>query len=178
MARPILPWARRHVARVARRYHTGESDLWDETITALLRAAVYFDPIPPAGTGGGRDGSAYNVAKAFGAYARLAINRACWRYVCRQLNSPNRPYLLAIVGSPVDAHTPETLAEDHAHFGTGYVRDGIHGDEVDLDGELAWHSTEDEVMAREAVWLRSSPTSSDCPSAARCAKSSAGHRGR
>jgi hypothetical protein len=42
--RRVLPWARRHVAAVARRYGLGQHDLWDETLTALLRAAIYYTP--------------------------------------------------------------------------------------------------------------------------------------
>jgi DNA-directed RNA polymerase specialized sigma24 family protein len=85
VARPVLPWARRHVARVARRYHTSEDDLWDETVTALLRAAIYYDGIRP-----------------FNGYAHTAIHRACWRYVCRRIASRRQPLMLAIVASSTD----------------------------------------------------------------------------
>jgi DNA-directed RNA polymerase specialized sigma24 family protein len=47
--------------------HTGIDDLWDETITALLRAALHHDGVRP-----------------FAGYAHTAIHRACWRYVVRQ----------------------------------------------------------------------------------------------
>jgi len=47
--------------------HTGIDDLWDETITALLRAALHYDGVRP-----------------FAGYAHTAIHRACWRYVVRQ----------------------------------------------------------------------------------------------
>ena len=43
LVRPVLPWTRRHVARVAARYQASRDDLWDEAVTALLRAAVYYD---------------------------------------------------------------------------------------------------------------------------------------
>jgi hypothetical protein len=62
---PVLPWARRHVARVAARYQASLDDLWDEAVTALLRAAVYYDA----------------AAGAFGPYARTALHRACARAV-------------------------------------------------------------------------------------------------
>lgn len=61
----VLPWARRHVATVARRYHLGPDELWDETITALLRVSLHVDPGPLTN------------------YAKTAIHRACWRYVAR-----------------------------------------------------------------------------------------------
>ena len=44
LVRPVLPWTRRHVARVAVRYQATLADLWDEALTALLRAAVYYQP--------------------------------------------------------------------------------------------------------------------------------------
>jgi hypothetical protein len=65
---PVLPWARSHVARVMRVYGVGPSDLWDETLTALLRAAVYYNP---------------DIGTTFRHYAQRAVNRACWRYVVR-----------------------------------------------------------------------------------------------
>jgi Sigma-70 region 2 len=126
IAHPVLPWARRHVARVARRYHTGIDDLWDETITALLRASVHYDP----------------AMGAFAGYAHTAIHRACWRYVCRRIASRGQPLMLAIAASSTDD--------------AGDDRHGTHADEIDLDLERAWPSAEDEVLAREAVrraWL-------------------------
>jgi DNA-directed RNA polymerase specialized sigma24 family protein len=131
IARPVLPWARRHVAAVARRYHTGLDDLWDETITALLRAALHYDGVRP-----------------FAGYAHTAIHRACWRYVCRRIASRGQPLMLTIAPSVVDD------ADEYAIHGTqGYSRErrGEHTNEIDLDLELAWPSAEDEVLAREAV---------------------------
>jgi hypothetical protein len=49
-------------------YGLGPDDLWDETVTALLRAAIHYDPA--AGT-------------TFRHYAQRAVNRACWRYLVR-----------------------------------------------------------------------------------------------
>ena len=49
-------------------YGLGPDDLWDETLTALLRAAVHYKP---------------DVGTTFRHYARRAVNRACWRYVVR-----------------------------------------------------------------------------------------------
>ena len=44
IAHPLLPWTRRHVARVTTaRYCGSQDDLWNEALTALLRAAVYYD---------------------------------------------------------------------------------------------------------------------------------------
>jgi hypothetical protein len=50
-------------------YGLGPDDLWDETVTALLRAAIHYNP--DAGT-------------TFRHYAQRAVNRACWRYVVRE----------------------------------------------------------------------------------------------
>ena len=66
-ARTLLPWARRYVAITARRANVPLTDAWDEAITALVRASVYFTP--GAGT--------------FHAYARTAVIRGLWRY-CRR----------------------------------------------------------------------------------------------
>ena len=73
----LLKWARCHVARVAQRYNVHLDDLWDETVTALLRAAINFDAakaepklIPGKST-------------PFGRYAATAVHRACWRYCVR-----------------------------------------------------------------------------------------------
>jgi hypothetical protein len=119
MARPILPWARRHVRTVARRYHTSECDLWDEAISALLRAVLHFKP----------------GANTFRAYAQLAIHRACWAAV--RIHAV-RPYVPKGVGyGPMRPPSAERISLDDA-----------------AALELAWHSAEEEVMAREAVYLR------------------------
>jgi Sigma-70 region 2 len=133
VARPVLPWARRHVARVARRYHTGIDDLWDETIAALLRAAIYYDA----------------ASGPFAGYAHTAVHRACWRYVCRQI--AKRPLLLVIASVDRDVGTGDDAAQPRQH-GVRHLRD----DYVDLDLELASPSAEDEVLARDAArraWL-------------------------
>lgn len=66
-ARSLLPFARAYVAQVARRHQLPLADCWDEAVTALLRAAVHFQP------GAGR----------FHVYARTAVIRGLWRY-CRR----------------------------------------------------------------------------------------------
>src|SRR5215475_8629557 len=63
-ARIMLPFARAYAVSASRRYRLPVTDCWDEAITALVRAAVYFRP------GAGR----------FHAYARAAIIRGLWRY--------------------------------------------------------------------------------------------------
>jgi hypothetical protein len=63
----VLPWTRRTATQTARRYHVPLADVWDEALTALVRAQVYFQP--GAGT--------------FHAYARRAVTRGLWRYVGR-----------------------------------------------------------------------------------------------
>jgi hypothetical protein len=67
LVRPVLPWARRHVAQVVARYGVGREDCWDEVLAALLRAAIHFRP----------------ESGAFAPYAHTAIHRACWRYLVR-----------------------------------------------------------------------------------------------
>jgi hypothetical protein len=59
----VLPWARRHAAHVAARARVAPADCWDEAVTALLRAAVFFRP--GAGT--------------FHRYAQTAVTRGLWR---------------------------------------------------------------------------------------------------
>lgn len=122
------------MARVARRYHTGESDLWDETITALLRATLHYDP----------------TTGPFNGYAHTAIHRACWRYVCRAIASPSRPHWLVIVPAVLESIDPH---DSQATQATRGLRAG--SDEIDLDQSLehAMASSEEEVLAREAVWL-------------------------
>lgn len=56
-------------------YGLGPDDLWDETLTALLRAAVHYKP---------------DVGTTFRHYAQRAVNRACWRYVVRDHVSRRR----------------------------------------------------------------------------------------
>ena len=63
----VLPWTRRHAARVAARARVDPGDVWDEAIAALLRAAIFFRP----------------GAGSFTAYAKLAVTRGLWRYVER-----------------------------------------------------------------------------------------------
>ena len=89
-ARTILPWARRYVATTARRSQLSLDDAWDEAITALLRASVYFQP--GAGT--------------FHAYARTAVIRGLWRY-CRR---PARLPLEELPARALTAPSAETLA--------------------------------------------------------------------
>ena len=112
--RPLLPWARQHVAAVAARYPVSIDDLWDEVVTALLRVTLHSEPWE-------RTQKRAGTQELHTHYTKTAIHRACWRYVCRR--AEKRPRVLAI------------------------------GDEVDLDLELAWASAEEEVMAREAVFL-------------------------
>jgi DNA-directed RNA polymerase specialized sigma24 family protein len=136
LARPVVPWARRHVARVARRYHTSLHDLWDETIAALLRASLYYDP----------------AQGSFAAYAHTAVHRACYRYVCR--HAEKQPLLLVIAPPAADTFPDAAGPIGTVRHGDEWLRHGIHADDVDLDAELAWHSAEEEVMAREAVALK------------------------
>jgi hypothetical protein len=87
----LLPWlrqtVRRHCAALAA---VSPTDCWDEAVTALLRACVYFNPVPPAGRGAGRDGTPYDVDKAFVAYAKLCVARGLWRYVLSEPSGVRR----------------------------------------------------------------------------------------
>ena len=87
--RALPPWTRRYVAATARRSQLPLADAWDEAITALLRAAVYFQP--GAGT--------------FHAYARTAVIRGLWRY-CRR---PSRLPLDELPARALTAPSAETL---------------------------------------------------------------------
>ena len=78
-ARPLIEWTRRHVQRVTNRYpNVSVDDLWDEAITALIRASLYYKEERSASP-------RHEVGKstAFGRYATTAIHRACWRYCVR-----------------------------------------------------------------------------------------------
>jgi len=93
-ARTILPWARRYVAITARRAHVPLTDAWDEAITALVRASVYFSP--GAGT--------------FHAYAKTAVVRGLWRYCRRPARLASSELLPARALSTWTAPSAEQLA--------------------------------------------------------------------
>jgi hypothetical protein len=98
-ARTILPWARRYVAITARRSALPMADAWDEAITALLRASVYFQP----------------GAGSFVAYARTAVIRGLWRYCrCHCHRTPCRcrrtPRILPDPARALTAPSAETVA--------------------------------------------------------------------
>jgi hypothetical protein len=65
LALPVLPFTRRLCTTVAARYQASLEDLWDDAVSALIRAAVYYDP-----AGG-----------PFGRYGRTAVHRALARAV-------------------------------------------------------------------------------------------------
>jgi hypothetical protein len=96
VVRPVLPWTRRHVARVAARYHASQDDLWDEAVTALLRASFHWQP----------------ALGAFGPYGRTAIHRACWRYVIR--GHEHDPRLVPLEDAPLPLELAAPSAEDEA----------------------------------------------------------------
>ena len=89
-------WAQQHVATVATRYRLGPDDLWDEAITALIRAAAYYQP----------------AAGPFGPYAATAVHRACWRYVVRGHQS--RPILVPLEETAGCLELTATSAEAEA----------------------------------------------------------------
>jgi DNA-directed RNA polymerase specialized sigma24 family protein len=141
LVRPVVPWARRHVAAVARRYGLGQHDLWDETLTALLRAAIYY--IPETG--------------AFAPYAHTAIHRACWRYVVRQVARRPPMTTLADVGECPELTAPSAEAEAIARDAAcrawllceHAARAAVHGD-PDTATRLRDAATESATVARAA----------------------------
>jgi hypothetical protein len=92
----LLPWTRRHVARVTARYRASLDDLWDEAVTALLSASVHWQP----------------ALGAFGPYGRTAIHRACWRYVIR--GHEHDPRLVPLEDAPLPLELAAPSAEDEA----------------------------------------------------------------
>jgi hypothetical protein len=99
-ARTILPWARRYVAITARRSHLPAADAWDEAITALLRASVYFQP--GAGT--------------FAHYARTAVIRGLWRYCRRPRRDDTAPPPPTRALTAPSAETVAALADAAADY--------------------------------------------------------------
>jgi hypothetical protein len=60
----LVPWTKRQVFKLSKAHPVDAGDIWDEAITALLRACVYFKP--GAGT--------------FAVYAKRCVTRGLWRY--------------------------------------------------------------------------------------------------
>jgi len=86
-------WAQRHVGTVAARYHLGIDDLWDEAVTAPIRAAAYHKPeLGPSGP-----------------YAATAVHRACWRYVVR--GHQIRPTMVPLEETALPFTVPSAEAE-------------------------------------------------------------------
>ena len=74
----LIAWTKLHVARVARRYPAVRlQDLWDESLTALIRAKVFFDAERAT------PGNVPGKSTPFGRYATTAVHRACWRHGVR-----------------------------------------------------------------------------------------------
>lgn len=97
--RVVLPWVRQYVARLAARNpQVSESELWDEAVTACVRAAVYF-----------RDG-----AGTFRQYTQVSVQRACWRYVLpnRRTRHNMRPVLVALEDVPSGALVAPSAEEE------------------------------------------------------------------
>jgi len=112
--RPVLPWTRHHVARVAVRYQATLADLWDEALTALLRAAVYYQPQDATTYRSDRYTKPLPDAQSFRYYAKIAVNRACWRYCLRG----RRVRLVGLEESPVEtapSAEDEAIAREAAH---------------------------------------------------------------
>jgi hypothetical protein len=105
--RPVLPWTRRHVARVAVRYQATLADLWDAALTAPLRAAVYYQPQDATTYRSDRYTKPLPDEQSFRYYAKIAVHRACWRYCLRG----RRVRLVGLEEHPVE---PAPSAEDEA----------------------------------------------------------------
>jgi hypothetical protein len=107
----MLPWTRRHVARVATRYGASQDDLWDAALTALIRAAVYFREQPADAYQATIYARPLPAARSLTYYARLAVNRACWRYVIRGQATQVRTVPLEDAGDP---RVPDALTSPSA----------------------------------------------------------------
>jgi len=107
VVQPLLPWTRRHVSRVAARSGSGIDDLWDEALTALLRAAVYYQPQAASTYSSDRYTKPLPDEQSFRYYAKIAVNRACWRYCLRG----RRVRLVGLEEHPVE---PAPSADDEA----------------------------------------------------------------
>lgn len=102
LARAVIPWTRIHVAKTARRYPVSLEDLWDESISALIRAALHYD----------------ETKGAFAGYAHSAIHRACWRYCVSRVRDSARdgcrrslpPVFLPLAS----LHRPHPQSDGHA----------------------------------------------------------------
>jgi hypothetical protein len=127
--RPVLPWTRRHVERVTARYQASRGDLWDEALTALIRAAVYFKPQDPAAYRSTQYSKPLPAARSFRYYAQLAVNRACWRYVIRGQATQVRTIPLELDNTALPEH---------------------HRVPAGLPDALLAPSAEDEAIARDA----------------------------
>jgi len=111
---PVLPWTRCHVARVAVRYQATLADLWDEALTALLRAAVYYQPQDATTYSSDRYTKPLPDEQSFRYYAKIAVNRACWRYCLRG----RRVRLVGLEEHPVEtapSAEDEAIAREAAH---------------------------------------------------------------
>jgi hypothetical protein len=87
----LVPWARDHVSRVARRYNASRDELWDEALTALLRAALHYEP----------------ASGAFPPYGRTAVHRGLWRFVIRRHQVKPTQSLSDTELERLSAHSPE-----------------------------------------------------------------------
>jgi hypothetical protein len=105
--RPVLPWTRCHVARVAARYQATLAHLWGEALTALLRATVYHQPQDATTYRSDRYTTPQPDEQSFRYYAKIAVNRACWRHCLRG----RRVRLVGLEEHPVE---PAPSAEDEA----------------------------------------------------------------
>jgi hypothetical protein len=138
--RPVLPWTRRHVARVAVRYQATLADLWDEAVTALLRAAVYYQPQEATTYSSDRYTKPLPDAQSFRYYAKIAVNRACWRYCLRG----RRVRLVGLEEHPLE---PAPSAEDEAIAREAARRAWILREHAALEAARGDHDTTSHLRA-------------------------------
>jgi hypothetical protein len=158
LVRPVLPWTRRHVARVAACYAASQTELWDAALTALIRAAVYFREQPPGEYQATVYARPLPAVRSFTYYARLAVNRACWRYVIRGQATQVRTVPLDDAGDP---RVPDALTSPSAED-TAIAREAAR---------RAW-------ILREHAALADARGDSDTASRLRAAGSAADRRAR
>ena len=89
--RPVLPWTRRHVARVAVCCQATLADLWDEALTALLRAAVYYQSQDATTYSSDRYTKPLPDAQSFRYYAKIAVNPSRMQRARHQPSCRSRP---------------------------------------------------------------------------------------
>lgn len=98
-ARAVLPWTRRHVAKLAAQQAAPLEDLWDEAIAALVRAGVHYDP---------------TTGVRFSTYACNSVIRGCWRYAARAQHRARKLGARQAIDDTLAGELSAPSAEDEA----------------------------------------------------------------